>query len=91
MNTTDAWRRFFLWSTLLNYAVLSWWFLMFVFLEDWMRDLHGRWFPMTPEQFRLMHYGGMAVYEIIILSLFLVPCIAITIVQKTAERKVAKH
>jgi hypothetical protein len=73
MNAIEAWRRFLLWSTLLNYAVLLWWFFMFVFMEDWVREFHGRWFPMTPDQFRLMHYGGMALYKIIILSLFLIP------------------
>lgn len=73
-------RSFLLWCTIINYAILLLWFLVFVIARDWMRRLHGRWFRLSDEQFDALHYLGMSVYKIGILLFNLVPFIVIRII-----------
>ena len=73
---------FLLWCTIVNYAVLLLWFIVFVLAHDWMFKLHGRWFQLTQVQFDGLHYAGMSVYKIGILLLNLVPFIALQIVSR---------
>ena len=73
-------RHFFLWCTLINYAILLVWFLVFVLARDWMQRLHGRWFRWSGDQFDALHYAGMSVYKIGILLFNLVPFLALCIV-----------
>ena len=73
-------RDVLLWCTVINYGVLLCWFLVFVFAQDWMFGLHGRWFHIRPEQFDAIHYAAMAIYKIGILLLNLVPYVALLIV-----------
>ena len=68
-------RNFLLWSTLINYGLLLWWFLFFMFAHDWMYRFHGRWFQLSVQQFDAIHYGAMAFYKIIILVFNLVPLV----------------
>jgi hypothetical protein len=68
-------RSFLLWCTVINYAVLLLWFLVFALGHDWLQGLHGRWFRLSREQFDTLHYGGMSVYKIGILLLNLVPLV----------------
>ncbi len=77
--TPESLRAFFLCCTLLNYAILLWWFLVFRFAHDWMFRLHGRWFRLDAGQFDAMHYAGMAAYKIGIFLFALVPWIALLI------------
>jgi hypothetical protein len=76
----DAARDFFLWCTIINYAILLVWFLLFVSARDWMHRFHGRWFRLPGDRFDTLHYGGMAVFKIGILLFNLVPLIALWIV-----------
>ena len=73
-------RNLLLWCTIINYAILLLWFLIFATAHEWMRNLHGRWFSLSSEQFDGMHYLGMAIYKIGILLFNLVPLIALYIV-----------
>ena len=66
-----------LWCTGLNYAVLFIWFGVFVFAHGWMYRMHGRWFKLSVETFDAIHYAGLAVYEIGILLVNLVPLVAV--------------
>ncbi|MDR2876005.1 MAG: hypothetical protein LBV44_08790 [Methylobacillus sp.] len=70
-------KQFLLYSTLLNYAVLIVWFVVFVVARDSLRGLHTRWFKLSPENFDAIHYAGMAVYKIGVLLLNLVPLLAL--------------
>ena len=69
-----------LWCTAINYGLLLWWFLAFLLARDSIYRLHGKWFRMSPEQFDMIHYAGMALYKIVILLLNLVPYIALRMV-----------
>jgi hypothetical protein len=68
------------WCTLINYAVLLYWFAMVVLARDWMRRLHGRWFSLSDENFDAVHYALMGVYKLGIILLNLVPYFALRIV-----------
>ena len=68
---------FLLACLLLNYVILLWWFAVFSLAHDWLYQLHGRWFELTPEQFDALHYGGMTLYKIGVLLLNLVPWLAL--------------
>lgn len=73
-------RTFLLWCTLINYAILIFWFLVFVLARDWMRRLHGKWFHVSDQQFDAIHYAGMAVYKIGIFLFNLVPAVVLFII-----------
>lgn len=78
METTLA-RDFFLWCAIINYGILMCWFFCFVVAHDWMLRWHCRWFRMSTEQIYVVHYGGMAVYKIVVLLFNLVPYVALLI------------
>jgi len=73
-------RDLLLWCTVINYAVLLFWFIVFAAAHDWLHRLHGRWFRCSADQFDAIHYAAMAFYKIGIFLLNLVPYIAIQIV-----------
>jgi len=78
--TVDTIRDALLWCTVINYAILLWWFLMFSLARDWMQRFHGRWFHLSAERFDAIHYAGMAIYKIGIFLFNLAPWIALRIV-----------
>lgn len=67
------------WSTLINFAVLTWWFAWFALARDTVRQMHGRWFDIPDAQFDAIHYGGMAIYKLGIILFNLVPYLALRI------------
>ena len=71
------------WGIVINYALLTLWFLVFIFAHDWMRDMHGRWFHLTGEQFDLANYLGLIFYKIGIMLLFLTPYLGIRIAARS--------
>jgi hypothetical protein len=73
-------RSALLWSTVINYAVLVVWFLVYVLGRRWLCGLWGRWFRLTDEQFDAVNFGGMALYKVGILLWNLAPCVALYIV-----------
>jgi hypothetical protein len=75
--TIESMRSFLLWCTVVNYAILVIWFLVFVFARDQMRRIHGRWFRLSDNQFDVLHYGAMAIYKIGIILFNLVPLVVL--------------
>ena len=73
-------RNFLLWCTVVNYAILFAWFLVFTLARDRMFRFHGRWFRLSDEQFDTLHYAGMSIYKIGILLFNLVPFVVLSIV-----------
>ncbi len=71
---------FLLWCAVVNYAVLIIWFIAFVFARDRIYELHGKWYPISSEQFSAINYAGIAVYKILVLVFNLVPFIALLII-----------
>ncbi len=73
------------WSALINYALLTLWFLMFLFAHDWLYNFHHRWFDMPVQTFDAVHYLAMALYEVAIILFFLVPWVALLIVKRASR------
>jgi hypothetical protein len=73
----EAVRHFLLWCTIINYAILLVWFLVFVFGHEWLRVLHGRWFHFPTDRFDTLHYVGMTIYKTGILLFNLVPLVVL--------------
>lgn len=67
------------WSTLINMAILLWWFAFFTLARDWMQHFHGRWFRLSDETFDAIHYGGMAFFKSLVLVFNLVPWLVLTL------------
>jgi hypothetical protein len=70
-------RSFLLWCTVINYAVLLIWFLLYVLPHKWLYRLLGRWFRLTEEQFDLLNFAGIVVYKLGIILFNLVPLVAL--------------
>ena len=71
-------RHVLLLSAVVNYVILTIWFLAFVWFHDAILQLHGRWFRLTPERFDAVSYAGMAIYKIGVLLFNLVPWLVLT-------------
>ena len=72
-------RDLLFWCAIVNYSVLSAWFLVFFFAHGWLYRLHAKWFQISENQFDLIHYSGMAAYKIGVLLLNVAPYIALRI------------
>jgi hypothetical protein len=68
------------WSTVINYAVLILWFLLFSLAHDWIYRVHGKWFTLKAETFDAIHYAGMAFFKLCIFLFLLVPYLSLRIV-----------
>lgn len=79
--TPDFMRHFLVWSLAVNYGVLLVWFFAFVFVKDWIRNLHGKWFNLSDGMFDAIHYSGMVIYKIGILLFNVAPFIALCILR----------
>jgi hypothetical protein len=75
-------RQMLLISTLLNYGLITIWFLAFVYAHDTLYRLHTRWYHLSPQTFDKIHYLGIALYKIGVLLLNLVPLIAVSVMAK---------
>ena len=80
MNATTL-QAFLGWCALINFGLLTLWFLLFVLAKEWMYRLHGRWFNISRERFDAIHYGGMAGYKLAIWLFNLAPFIALHLVR----------
>jgi hypothetical protein len=83
--TVETLKRMLAWCAVINYAILIIWFVAFVAAHDWLRELHTRWFRLSPDQFDFAHYLGMAVYKIGIMLFNLVPYLALRIARRDAK------
>ena len=73
-------RNALLWCTLLNYALLLVWFVLFALPHNWLYQLCAKWCRLTLEQFDAINFAGIVLYKAGILLLNLVPYIALRIV-----------
>ena len=79
--TATTLQAFIGWCALINFGLLTLWFLSFVLAKEWMYRLHGRWFNISRERFDAIHYGGMAGYKLAIWLFNLAPFIALHLVR----------
>ncbi|WP_111891278.1 DUF6868 family protein [Acinetobacter sp. MB5] len=67
-------------TTLINYIILIFWFLMFVFARPFLKHIHTQWFNLSDSQFDTINYAGIAIYKILVIVFNLVPLLALYIV-----------
>ena len=68
------------WCTLINFGLLLWWGLFFLFAHDFVYRMHTRWFKLSVEEFDKIHYLGLAIFKLMVIVLNLVPYLALRIV-----------
>jgi hypothetical protein len=61
-------------------SILTLWFLLIVFVHDWVYQLHSKWFTLSVERFDTIHYTGMVFYKISIFLFNLTPFLALQMV-----------
>lgn len=73
-------KDFFLWCTIINGAMLIFSSLMLMCAKDWIYSMHSKLFSIPREAFNIIIYSFLGVYKIFVISLNLVPFIALAIV-----------
>lgn len=68
---------FYLYSFLISYFILIFWFSMILLLKDWVYDLHCKWFSMSKEDFDKIHYFLMGFYKLLIFVMFMIPYLSL--------------
>lgn len=80
MMNIETVRSFFLWCTVINYAVLLLWVVIFWVVHGWHFRLTNRFFKVSVETYDLVNFFGIAAFKIAIILLNLVPFIALSII-----------
>lgn len=79
MNTEEL-SSLFGWMTILNSAFLLYWWIVISFFKKAVFKLHRKWFPLKDEQFSAIHYSGMALFKLLVISLNATPWFALHII-----------
>src|SRR4051794_18358446 len=74
-------RNVLLWCTIINYALLLVWFLLYVLARGWLLRTWSRWFPLSAEAFDAINYGGILLYKMLTLFFNLIPFIVLYVVR----------
>jgi len=67
------------WCAVINTALLILWFLFFVLGHKLMYRAHSRLFKLSVESFDALHYGGMALFKLLIIVFNIAPYLALHI------------
>lgn len=78
--TVEIVRDVLAWCTVMNFAVLFLWFMVFSLAHDRLYRVHGKWCKLSVETFDAIHYGGMGFFKLCIFLLNLAPYLAMRIV-----------
>lgn len=73
-------RAFFMWCTILNGALLTFTFLVFVFAAEPVSQIHGRMFSISRETFGVVIYTFIIGYKMIWIVFNLVPWLALLLI-----------
>jgi len=73
-------RAFFMWCTILNFALLILSSLICLFARDWAYRIHSKWFSISRETFNVAIYSFLGLYKIFIFVFNLIPYIALLII-----------
>jgi len=76
----DSIRAFFMWSTILNVALLVLSSLVCVCAGDWVYRMHSKWFSIPREVFNVAIYSFIGLYKVLIFVFNLIPYIAFLII-----------
>jgi len=71
---------FFMWCTILNFALLSLSSLMCICAGDWVYRIHSKWFSIPREVFNVAIYSFIGLYKVLVFVFNLIPYVALLIV-----------
>jgi len=70
---------FFMWCTILNTGLLLFFALVFTVAGDFIHRMHGTFFPMQRETFRIVLYSFIGAYKIVVIAFNVVPWVALAV------------
>ena len=76
----DSIRAFFMWCTILNFALLVLSSLICVCAADWAYRIHNKWFGISNETFNIAIYSFIGLYKILVFVFSLIPYLALSII-----------
>ncbi len=79
--TLETARSFFLWCSIINYAMLIIGFGFCILLRDRVYPLWSRWFRLSTEQFDMLIFGSLILYKTGVILFNVVPCIALYLIK----------
>ncbi len=71
---------FFMWCTILNFALLLLSSLFCICAGDWAYRMHSKLFSISKETFNVVIYSFIALYKLLVIVFILIPYIALLIV-----------
>ena len=63
--TLELFTSFLAWCTLVNLVFLIIWFFALTAGGSWMRGMHGKWFKLSDEELRGVHYRMLAHFKLL--------------------------
>ncbi len=72
--------RFLMWCTILNGGLMVFSLLICAFSDDWVHQMHSKWFPMPRETFNVVIYSFLGLFKIVFLVFNVVPYVALLII-----------
>lgn len=78
--TIEVLRSFFLWLTIVNFAMMILSFIIFASAKDFIYKVHTTWFKISTEKFHSSIYKAFAYYKFLIIGLNLAPYVALSII-----------
>ena len=71
---------FFMWCTILNFALLVLSSLICLCAGEWVYRIHGKWFSISRETFNVAIYSFLGLYKVLVFVFNLIPYIALLLV-----------
>lgn len=78
--TVEEFRAALGWCAVINYTLLLYWFVLFVFARATVYKLHTKVFKLSPEKFHSSHYRMMGFMKICVFVFNVAPYLALRIV-----------
>ena len=78
--TVQELQSFFMWCTIINFALLLLSFFFCTVAGGWVYKVHSRLFPMSRDAFNVTMYRFLGTFKMLVLVFNLVPYIALLIV-----------
>ena len=75
----DTVRTFLMWCTIINVAILAYSVIICAVAGNFIYRMHSKWFPMPRETFNVVIYSYLGIFKILVITLNLVPYIALLI------------
>jgi len=72
--------KFFLWMTIINFTIITFYFVLFVSAKSFIYKTQSRLFKMTKEKMDSRLYKILAYYKVATIAFNLVPYIALKII-----------